>query len=115
MILIILAPKAGGQDDDHHFNYHDDGDYHYYLYHYYPSLHLRQATALVNDNASRGSRQRRHLHLGKTFAPGAPMKTLAPGKKTCTWEKILAPGKNTCNWEKILATRKNREITLVHD
>ena len=47
-------------------------------------MHLRQATALVNDNASRGSRQRRHLHLRKT---------LALGKKTCTWEKILAPGK----------------------
>ena len=85
MILIILAPKAGGQDDDHHFHYHDDGDYHYYIYQNYPLLHLRQATALVNDNASRGSRQRRHLHLGKTFAPGAPMKTLALGK-------TLAPG-----------------------
>ena len=65
MILIILAPKAGGQDDDHDFNYHDDSDYHYYIYQNYLSLHLRQATALVNDNASRGSRQRRHLHLGK--------------------------------------------------
>ena len=99
MILIILAPKAGGQDDDHDFNYHDDGDYHYYLYHYYPSLHLRQATALVNDNASRGSRQRRHLHLEKK---------LAPGENICTWGKILAPGQNictrctyenTCTWE----------------
>ena len=40
--------------------------------------HLRHATALVNDRASSGSRQRRHLHLGREDIVDQPKPTHPP-------------------------------------